>query len=215
VAAHVGSQDLLDGGPVRRGITGDALQRIDAAQADIQVFAAELVDGLGVAVGDLAFAGDAQLPPGDVGAQRQHPTGKRLQQRGPNVVLGLQLVAGLVEVPVGREAWRQHEHHQHQDHQHTRDRGSPAGRPSGQPRLEPATSGLAAGSAEDQAERQAGRDQQQQEPADAEHQPGGPAQGTDGFADGICEALAPEQDTKDGQHDDQPPPGEGTTQDAA
>ena len=46
MVAHVGGQDLLDGGPIRRGVAGDALQRVDAAHADVQVLATELVDAL-------------------------------------------------------------------------------------------------------------------------------------------------------------------------
>jgi hypothetical protein len=122
VATHEGGQDLLDGGPIPRGIACDAFQGVDATQAKIEVLlVAELVDGLGIAVGDLALPIDVvlfaaavdvvlELPPGQVSATGQEDAAESLEQRRAHVVLSLELVGGLVEVTVGGKARRQHDH---------------------------------------------------------------------------------------------------------
>jgi hypothetical protein len=65
---------------------------------------AELVDGLGVAVGDLSLAVDAKLPPGEIGAQQQDPAGQDLGQGGPGVVLELEPVGFQFDAPVRGDA---------------------------------------------------------------------------------------------------------------
>jgi hypothetical protein len=76
-AEHLGNLCLVLG-----RVIGDSLQRVDAPQAHVDLVLAglaELVDRLGVAVGDLAFAGDLKLPISEVGTKQQHPAGQGLQ----------------------------------------------------------------------------------------------------------------------------------------
>jgi hypothetical protein len=65
---------------------------------------AELVDGLGVAVGDLSLASDAKLPPGEVGAHQQDPASQNLRQGGPGVALELEPVGLQLDAPVRGDA---------------------------------------------------------------------------------------------------------------
>ena len=46
---------------VARGVDHDPFQRVDRAQPHIQTVRSELFDGLGVPVGDMAFAGQAEV----------------------------------------------------------------------------------------------------------------------------------------------------------
>src|SRR6266545_6384431 len=56
MAADVGGQDLGNDGPVVGRVTGDSFQRVATSNGDLRlVFGAELLDGFGVAVGDLAL----------------------------------------------------------------------------------------------------------------------------------------------------------------
>ncbi len=61
VFADVGGQDVADGEAVAFGVAGDAFQGVDGGGADFSLVGAELLDGSGVPVGDLAFAGDVEL----------------------------------------------------------------------------------------------------------------------------------------------------------
>jgi hypothetical protein len=61
VLSDVGGQDLGDGRLVRLGVAGDALQRVDAAEADVELVRAELVDRAGEPLGDLALPRNLEL----------------------------------------------------------------------------------------------------------------------------------------------------------
>jgi hypothetical protein len=71
------------------GVASDTLQRVDAADAHVQLLGAELLDGLGVAVGHLPFAGQGEVPRGEdqgpggeqARAERQQPTACIIQCR--------------------------------------------------------------------------------------------------------------------------------------
>jgi hypothetical protein len=56
VLAHEGGEHLHDGAVIAGRVAGDALQGIDPAQAHIEPVVAELLDGLGEAIGDLPLA---------------------------------------------------------------------------------------------------------------------------------------------------------------
>ena len=62
VLADEGGQHLHDGGVVPGGITADPLEGVDAADAHVELVRAELLDGLGVAVGHLPLAGQGEAP---------------------------------------------------------------------------------------------------------------------------------------------------------
>jgi hypothetical protein len=55
-----GGEDFHDGGVVAGRVAGDALQCVDAAQADGEFGRSELLDGLGAAVGDTALHGKGE-----------------------------------------------------------------------------------------------------------------------------------------------------------
>jgi hypothetical protein len=55
VLAHERSQDFSDRVAVVRGVLGDALQRVDTAQAKVELVAAQVVDRFVEPLGDLAF----------------------------------------------------------------------------------------------------------------------------------------------------------------
>lgn len=63
VLAGEGRGHEHDGGPVARRVGGDPLEGIDGAEADIALGGTELLDGLGIAIGDLAFLGGAEVLP--------------------------------------------------------------------------------------------------------------------------------------------------------
>jgi hypothetical protein len=94
VGADEGTQQVQDGVAVGRGVLGDAFQRVDTANAHVDVFAAQLIHRASESLGDLAFAADVDLPPGCHGADDDQQPGKALQDRGPGVVseLGLRLL---------------------------------------------------------------------------------------------------------------------------
>ena len=63
VLADVGGEDLHNGPVVARGVVGDALEGVDGAESDLDVGLvaiefAELLDGLGIAVGDVTLLHD-------------------------------------------------------------------------------------------------------------------------------------------------------------
>ena len=59
VLSDEGTEYLDDRGVVSLGVDGDALKGVDAAQAHVEfIGGAELLDGLGVAVGELALLGE-------------------------------------------------------------------------------------------------------------------------------------------------------------
>lgn len=70
---HEGGQQLEHGAAIRGGVLGDALQGMDAADAHPAVVAAELLDATGVALSDLSFPVDLELPPRQVGAREEEP----------------------------------------------------------------------------------------------------------------------------------------------
>ena len=47
---------------IAQGVNHDALKRVDRAEPDVQPFGPELLDGLGVPVGYMAFAGQGEVP---------------------------------------------------------------------------------------------------------------------------------------------------------
>ena len=61
---------LHHGGMVFGGIPGDPLEGIDAADAHVELVRAELLDGLGEAVGYLSLLGQFERAPGKVEVQR-------------------------------------------------------------------------------------------------------------------------------------------------
>jgi hypothetical protein len=94
-------QHFDDGGAIVRGIDGDALQGVDAAESHVQLGVAELVDGAGEPFGDLALlrslelvAVGLELSVGEVGAEQEHGPADALQQGGADVVDGPSLVGG-------------------------------------------------------------------------------------------------------------------------
>jgi hypothetical protein len=105
-----GAQDLDDGGlvSVPTRVVRNLLQGVDAAQADIEVVVAELLDGLGVAVGEMPSLGQfegasgdpidpAVQPEGSQGAQPNEPRQERCPRGGDGVepnVLGILSTAG-------------------------------------------------------------------------------------------------------------------------
>jgi hypothetical protein len=63
VLADERGQHLHHGRVVSRGVAGDALQRVDTADPYIKLLGAELLDGLGVAVGHLSLLGQLVAAP--------------------------------------------------------------------------------------------------------------------------------------------------------
>jgi hypothetical protein len=119
----IGAQHLVGCLPVPLGVDGDALQRVDPAQPHINAAVAELVDGGGESLSELALAGDLDLPPGEVGADQQRRTAEALQQGGADIVdrfgpVGWRRAA--IEVP-GKEVFGQ-QHHAEDDDYRDRDR---------------------------------------------------------------------------------------------
>jgi hypothetical protein len=61
-----GTQDLHHSRLVPlRGVLGEPFQGVDAAQAHVEVVAAQLLDGLGVAIGDVTLLGHLEGASGD------------------------------------------------------------------------------------------------------------------------------------------------------
>jgi hypothetical protein len=80
VRADDGAQEKQDRVPVRGRIPGDAFQCVQAADADIDVRAADLVHGFAEPVSNLTLAADVKLPPGCRGAGDHNQPGKALKQ---------------------------------------------------------------------------------------------------------------------------------------
>jgi hypothetical protein len=59
---HKGTQYLNHGGVIPLGILGDALQGVNPTESDSELLVAELLDGLGVPVGDVALLGYLKGP---------------------------------------------------------------------------------------------------------------------------------------------------------
>ena len=109
-----GAQNLDDGGlvSVLTRVVRNLLQGVDAAQADIEVVVAELLDGLGVTVGEMPSLGQfegasgdpidpAVQPEGSQGAQPDEPRQERCPRGGdgvePNVLDILSTAGGPVQ----------------------------------------------------------------------------------------------------------------------
>jgi hypothetical protein len=78
-------EDLHHGRVVFGGITGDPLEGVDAADAHVELFGSELLDGLGVAVGHLPFAGQGEVPRREqerAGGQQPGAEGEQPTPRG-------------------------------------------------------------------------------------------------------------------------------------
>jgi hypothetical protein len=73
--------------PIYLGIPCNTLQSKDAAEPDIELVAAELVDGTREPLGNLPFTCDLDLPPRREGRCDQEQAASPLQQRAPGVVL--------------------------------------------------------------------------------------------------------------------------------
>jgi hypothetical protein len=106
MAADEGGQHLLDRRAVAWRVVGDALQRVDAAEADIKLRAAELVDRTSEPLGDLPllsdpklFAASSELPPGGIGAGEHGQAAEPLQQSGMGIVLELAAVVIEFDAP--------------------------------------------------------------------------------------------------------------------
>jgi hypothetical protein len=150
VLAQVGGEHLHDR-PVQLGrVAGDLLQRVDAADADIELLRpvlAELIDGLGEALGGLAPAlqlehgailatGLAQVQGGDDGAEQDRQPAQALEDGGAQILDGLQPVGSAEATGIDRQL-RDVDDHEEQDgeeYERAHDAGqhSPArdGRPS-------------------------------------------------------------------------------------
>src|SRR6266545_4374846 len=115
VFADVGAQNLGDSGPVRCGIAGDTLQRVDPAEPNVQVWAPELIDSPGEPLGDLPLTVELELPAGEpgaqTGAQEQDQRSGSLQEGGSDVVLCCDRLAGGRERVAGSEVWWERDQH--------------------------------------------------------------------------------------------------------
>jgi hypothetical protein len=86
---------------------GDALERVDPSEADIEFLAAELLDRPREPLGVLPFAVQRERPSREVRANDQHDAADRLNEMAPEVAFGLrpifrlQLPAGLNERELG------------------------------------------------------------------------------------------------------------------
>jgi hypothetical protein len=133
-----------------------------------------------------------------------------LQQRGADVVLGLEFLAGRVEATVGGEPGQQHGNHGHQHGKHA-PRDEQPHHPAAWPRPPPTGGGPAETAAEAQTEgKAAGGQQRPPRIEQPKREPAGPAQGIDGHAGGVGEAMPAEpagakQDTKQGKASGQAP----------
>jgi hypothetical protein len=92
VTANERGEHFGDGGAIVGGVVGDALQGVDAAEPHVQHGMAELVDGAGEPLGDLALTACLKLPVGEVGTKQDHRPADALQQGGAHIVDGLRLV---------------------------------------------------------------------------------------------------------------------------
>jgi hypothetical protein len=81
VLSNVGREDLDDLGMVVSGVSGEALEGVDAAQANIEFAAAQLVDGPSEALGDLARPVEAVGKAGEDSADDGDHPGKCRQDR--------------------------------------------------------------------------------------------------------------------------------------
>jgi hypothetical protein len=113
--SHEGRQHLVDGEPIQRGVAGDALQRVDPAQADVELVVAELVDRATEPLGDLATLVQCvlvtagldvvpELPVRDGAAGEHRQPGQPLYQRGAQVVLKLEAVITSIQPRFALEA---------------------------------------------------------------------------------------------------------------
>jgi hypothetical protein len=117
--SYKGAQHLHHGRVVPLGILGDALQGVDPAQrdAELALVVAQLLDCLGVPVGDLPFPGQLltallvptillKLPPGDRGtdssASQRQQADQALDEGGSDLVFAAG-VAPAVAAGAGRE----------------------------------------------------------------------------------------------------------------
>jgi hypothetical protein len=95
VVTDEGTKLKLDSLAVGCGVLGDAFERVDAANANVNVVAAKLVHGPGETLSNLAFTADLHLTPCRHRACQDYHPSQHLQQRGSDVVL--QLALGLLE----------------------------------------------------------------------------------------------------------------------
>ncbi|MFI6792105.1 hypothetical protein ACIBG4_32740 [Nonomuraea sp. NPDC050383] len=134
---QVGADDVHDGLPQPGVVLGELLQRVQAAQADRGLAAAELLDRLAEAVGVMAALAELKGAPGGVGVaggvehgqqrgqaggHRQDVSSDRRQRGSPILVLGED--SGVVEVlqhPRGARAEHPHQRRNRYENQHAYD----------------------------------------------------------------------------------------------
>ena len=112
-------------------VAGDAFQGVDAADTHVEFLGAELLDGLGITVGHLAFARQGEVPRGEdqcpggeqARAERQQPTPSVIQCRLVQRSLDLADVVVCEPVRGGHEQRRCDRQPQHHS-------GDPAEQPS-------------------------------------------------------------------------------------
>lgn len=100
MAADERGEDLGHSQPVGWGVVRDAFQGVDPAQADVKPVSAglaELVDGAGESLGDLAFLGDGDLLPQPLVAALGLLAGQFELLAGA-IIAALRLLAGLLEL---------------------------------------------------------------------------------------------------------------------
>jgi hypothetical protein len=91
MSAHISADHFGDSGAVIWGVLSDPLEGVQSADTYIyRVRMAQLFDSLRVAVGELPFPSDLQLPGGEVDAKQQDGPTESLQQCGSYIVLKLQ-----------------------------------------------------------------------------------------------------------------------------
>jgi hypothetical protein len=102
VLTHIGSWDFHNGPVIPFRILGTPLQRVDAPEPDRQFFRpsfAQLVNGLGKALGDLSFLGGVLSLRGEKEAHEDEQTTCNLDQRVSRVGLQLDDIFGVVQLP--------------------------------------------------------------------------------------------------------------------
>jgi AAA domain len=96
VVANERPKNRLDRSSVGRGVSGDALQGVDAAKPNVWIFAAQMVDSSGEPLGDLPLPADMDLPPRRDHACDKQRAGDGLQHGCAGVLL--QLLLGLPQL---------------------------------------------------------------------------------------------------------------------
>jgi hypothetical protein len=89
VAADEGSQYGRNAGPIGRRVQRESLECVDAAEPDVELATAKVLDRLGEPFGRLALTCDPDLLPGGCGAGNDEESSEDLQQLAAEIVLKL------------------------------------------------------------------------------------------------------------------------------